>query len=210
MSRVVCVLLLLSLSRSVQAKETATAQQVASWVQAFYENCRSLRANFVQKHHARVQGTKKVQRGRLALKKRGKLSFRYASGDRVVSNGKRVVVYRKKQKTAYRGKADASLYATGFSFLMGKGRLQKAFRFRLLASKKPGYVLLATPRKPSPLLTMMVLYVDKKTHQVRRLMLVDAQGNTNRFVLSNIRINRKIGNKEFVFRPPRGTKIVRL
>jgi outer membrane lipoprotein carrier protein len=55
----------------------------------------------------------------------------------------------------------------------------------------------------------MILYVDAATAQVRRVLLVDAQGNRNRFDFSSPTVNTKVEPTEFTFAPPSGTQIIR-
>jgi outer membrane lipoprotein carrier protein len=51
--------------------------------------------------------------------------------------------------------------------------------------------------------------VDGATYQVRRVLLIDAQGNKNRFDFSGTQVNLPPPNGEFVFSPPAGTQVVR-
>jgi outer membrane lipoprotein carrier protein len=55
----------------------------------------------------------------------------------------------------------------------------------------------------------MLLFVDGKTDQVRRVILIDAQGNRNRFDFSNPVVNKKPPPDEFKFTPPKGTKVIK-
>jgi outer membrane lipoprotein carrier protein len=55
----------------------------------------------------------------------------------------------------------------------------------------------------------MILYVDSATAQVRRVLLLDAQGNRNRFDFAKPAVNTKVLSGEFTFTPPAGTQIVR-
>ena len=53
-----------------------------------------------------------------------------------------------------------------------------------------------------------LLYVDGATAQVRRVLILDAQGNKNRFDFSAPIVNTKLDPGEFTFSPPAGTQIV--
>ena len=57
--------------------------------------------------------------------------------------------------------------------------------------------------------TVVKFYVDAATAQVRRVLLVDAQGNRNRFDFLSPTINAKVEPSEFAFVPPSGTQVVR-
>jgi outer membrane lipoprotein-sorting protein len=55
----------------------------------------------------------------------------------------------------------------------------------------------------------VLLYVDAGTSQVRRVLILDAQGNRNRFDFNTPLVNTPIPSGEFTFTPPEGTQIVR-
>jgi outer membrane lipoprotein carrier protein len=53
------------------------------------------------------------------------------------------------------------------------------------------------------------LYIDAATYQVRRVMLLDAQRNRNRFDFVTPEVNVKPPAGEFAFTPPAGTQVIR-
>jgi outer membrane lipoprotein carrier protein len=55
----------------------------------------------------------------------------------------------------------------------------------------------------------VLLYVDGPTAQVRRVLILDAQGNRNRFDFSSPVVNEPVKPNEFTFSPPAGTEIIR-
>ncbi len=188
------------------------AAAVANEVQAYYRQLVSYRARFKQSYWARVHNKKNVFVGTVAFVKRGKFSFRYRNGNRVVSNGKVVKVYHKRQKRLYRSRLDRSQYPAALAFLFGKGRLVRDFKLRLVNPKrtrlKRGWLLEAIPHEATPAYVRLLLYIGDAYH-VHRVLLLDAHGNTNRFDFLRPVVNAKIPNKEFRFRPPVGTKVVR-
>lgn len=199
-----------SLFSSVAVAADAGAERALKQLQKSYRGCKTLRARFKQRRQLRVANRKWISKGRLVFKRPGKISFRYASGNRVVSDGKRVIIYTKKDKIVYRSSLKRSLHAAAVSYLLGKGRLQRDFRWRLLKSKHKGLVLRGEAKRKSALFQSMVLQLDDKARRVLRLMIVDAQGNTNRFVFSKIRCRVPVSKKEFRFRPPAGVKVIRI
>jgi outer membrane lipoprotein carrier protein len=72
-----------------------------------------------------------------------------------------------------------------------------------------GYVLEGVPKTPTPAYQKMLLFVDGGTYQVRRVLLLDAQGNRNRFDFELPSINDKIAANEFLFKPPSGTQVIK-
>ena len=70
-------------------------------------------------------------------------------------------------------------------------------------------MLLGEPREPTPAYQRILLYVDAGTYQVRRVMMLDAQGNRNRFDFKAPEVNKKAPPGEFDFKPPPGTQVIK-
>ena len=196
-------------------KTGLTAIEVATQVQALYDNTTSYQARFRQTYRARILNVKRDSTGMVHYVKPGKISFRYdePSGNRVVSDGKSLKIYERNNKQMYLVKVNRSQYPAALSFLFGDGKLVRDFRLRLLDPKrlkvKNGYVLEGIPRDATPSYDRMLLYVDGRSHHVRRVLLLDAFGNRNRFDFKAPRLNKKIPDSEFRFRAPPGTTIIR-
>lgn len=192
-----------------------TAEQVATRVQAFYDSSKTFKAAFTQTYTIKVHNQKKVSSGRVTFEKPGKMSFVYAApnGNRVVSDGKTMKIYEKENQTLYETAVGKSQYPAALSFLMGQGQLTKDFSLRLLNAAEMkfegGYVLEGTPKDATPAYQKMLLYVDSQTNQVRRVLILDAQGNRNRFDFTSPTVNEKVEPSEFQFTPPAGTKVTK-
>ena len=70
-------------------------------------------------------------------------------------------------------------------------------------------MLIAIPREPTPAFQKMLLYVDGKTFQVRRVLLIDAQKNKNVFDFSEPVVNLPVPPSEFQFTAPPGTQVIK-
>ena len=109
--------------------------------------------------------------------------------------------------------AGKSATPAALAFLMGEGKLTKDFKLKLLDSStmkfEGGYVLEGVPKEASPAYQKMLLYIDGETAQARRVLILDAQGNKNRFDFSSPVINKPVAKSEFEFTPPKGTKIIK-
>lgn len=193
----------------------ATASDVAKRVQAFYNSTRTFQADFKQEFTIKAHNQKKTSDGRVAFEKPGKMSFTYTNptGNRVVSDGKTLKVYESENKQMFEQQVDRSQYPAALAFLMGEGNLEESFELRLLDAKTMGvsgaWVLEGTPKEPTPAYQKVLLYIDMATAQVRRVLILDAQGNRNRFDFSNPVVNTKIAPREFAFTPPAGTQIIK-
>ncbi len=192
-----------------------TAEDIANRVQAFYDSTSTFRANFKQTYTIKVQNVTKVSTGKVVFQKPGKMSWSYdaPNGNRVVSDGNTLKVYEKENEQMYEMSVAKSQYPAALAFLMGKGQLTKDFSLRLLdpATMKfeGGYVLEGTPTDPTPAYQKMLLYVDAQTNQVRRALILDAQGNRNRFDFEAPAVNLPVQAGEFDFTPPPGTKVIK-
>jgi outer membrane lipoprotein carrier protein len=112
----------------------------------------------------------------------------------------------------YETQVKKSQYPAALAFLMGEGKLTKDFTLKLLDPStmkfEGGQVLQCIPKEASPAYQKMLLYIDGATSQVRRALILDAQGNRNRFDFESPEVNKPVDAKEFEFTPPKGTKTV--
>ena len=204
----------LSSDASAAPSPAPSAEELAGRVQAFYNRTQTFQADFTQKYTIKAYSRTKDSGGKVAFEKPGKMSWRYTTnGNRVVSDGKILRVYEEDNKQMYEQAMDQSQYPAALAFLVGEGDIRTSFKLQVLDSEKAqfkgGYVLVGEPRQPTPAYQKMLLFVDSKTDQVRRVMLIDAQGNRNRFDFANPVVNKKPPADEFKFVPPKGTKIIK-
>lgn len=200
--------------RPAKADSEKDARRLAARVEDLYGQAKTFKATFRQTFVHRASEKKTKKHGRMAAARGGKLSFRYADpkGDRVVSNGEIVKLYEKKEKRMYVMRLERARHAFAVAFLLDRMKLTKDFRLRLIDPErkkvKEGSVIEAIPKRDNPLVARLILYVDPLTAQVLRVMVIDAQGNTNRFDFEERVFDSSVPEKEFRFKPPPGTKII--
>jgi outer membrane lipoprotein carrier protein len=204
----------LSSGEATAAPDTGlSARRIAARVQGFYDQTKVFKAGFKQRYWVKAYNKYKNSQGQVIFQKPGKMSWRYHNGNRVVSDGKLVRVYEKDNKQMYEQKINRSQYPAALSFLVGGGNLLKSFKLRKLNATRMkfegGYVLEGVPQKPTPAYQKLLLYIDAQTHQVRRVLLLDAQGNRNRFDFITPSVNQKPPRHEFKFQPPAGTQVIK-
>jgi outer membrane lipoprotein carrier protein len=204
------------LSRAEPAKPAPATDVVSivDRVQAFYDKTNVFKADFRQLYTVKAYNKTKESQGQVIFKKPGKMSWRYTNnGNRVVSDGKLVKIYEAENKQMYEQQMENSQYPAALSFLVGGAKLKQSFKLRKLDAKKfkfaGGYVLEGAPKEPTPAYQRILLFVDAQTSQVRRVILLDAQGNRNQFTFDNPVVNVKVEDAEFVFAPPPGTTVVK-
>src|SRR5262249_15650623 len=105
-------------------------------------------------------------------------------------------------------------YPGALSFLMGHGlRPSFTFKFNDKVTYDKGPVLYGKPRDPTPYYDYVQFWVDKtllenqRPNTITKVLIVDAQGNKNRFQFESATIPASIDAAEFQFTPPEGTDI---
>jgi len=192
-----------------------SADQIALRVQAVYDQTKTFKADFKQDYYIKAHDQHRSSEGKVAFEKPGKMSWRYdpPNGNPVVSDGRLLKVYEPANQQMFEQPVDKSQQAAALAFLMGEGELTKSFTLRTLDPStvkfEGGWVLEGTPKEATPAYQKVLLYVDSATSQVRRVLVIDAQGNRNRFDFNNPLVNTPTPPGEFTFTPPNGTQIVK-
>ena len=190
------------------------APTVVANVQAFYDKTNTFSADFAQMYVVKAYNTTKTSAGHVVFLKPGKMDWVYSdpAGNRIVSDGVQLRVYEAANKQMYQQNVTQSQYPAALAFLTGSGKLATLFNFQLLPGAQMqfpgGYVLVGDPVQPTPAYTKVLFYVDGATWQVRRVLILDGQGNRNRFDFTGAVINQPVPPTQFVFTPPPGTTIV--
>lgn len=194
----------------------ATPDKVVSCVQGVYDQSHTFQSHFSQHFWVKAYNQEKTSAGRVTFVKPGKMSWTYeddqSRGNRVVSDGTTIKVYEAGNKQMYEQTLEKSQYPAALSFLTGTGKLGDAFDFELYPGEQMkfpgGMVLIGTPKQPTPAYSKVLFYVDQGTAQVRRVMIIDGQGNRNRFDFDDAHINVTVAPDVFRYTPPAGTSII--
>ncbi len=192
------------------------ADAIAARVDTIFADKKTFSAKFKQEHTQKVAGVTKKSTGVFFFERPNKMSFRYdaPSKNRIVSDGSTLKVYIGEDNQMFTQSVDKTEYPGAFAFLMGKG-LAPSFNFGFNDKAKfdGGPVLLGKPKEATPHYDSVLFYIDKVLLEkkdpgvIRRILVVDAQGNRNRFDLEGATQPEKIDPAEFTFTPPAGTNI---
>ncbi|HVK66646.1 MAG TPA: outer membrane lipoprotein carrier protein LolA, partial [Polyangium sp.] len=198
------------------APAPGSADAVAVAIDQVFNDKKIFFAKFKQEHTQKVAGTTKKSTGVFYFERPNKISFRYdaPSKNRIVSDGTTLKVYIGDDNQMFVQPVDKTEYPGALAFLMGKG-LAPSFTFAFHDKSKfeGGPVLLGKPRQATPHYDSVYFYVDKAFLEkkdpgvIRRVMLVDAQGNRNRFDFEGSTQPATIDPAEFTFTPPPGTNV---
>jgi len=194
------------------AQTERSADAVARGLQARYRGVQDFSADFVQTYRGGVLKTQSNQRGTIAVKKPGKIRWIYTRPERkeLVSDGKKVYWYvpEDKQVTVSEVRPDDEA-ATPLLFLSGKGDIARDFTPSLVKAATDDLLALKlVPRRGEPEYEYLVVALDPGSLQLRALTTRDRQGGESTLTLTNMKENRRLSDKDFVFTLPRGVNVV--
>jgi outer membrane lipoprotein carrier protein len=208
------LLLTVCMPSPVRAQELDT---VVDGLESTYGKMNDLKADFTQVSKNRSLGQDVKAEGTVYLKKGGKMRWEYKSPSpqQIVSDGTYLWVYTPELNQVNKGDAPKALAGPAGSFLQGLGKVREEFTVRFLnpANKTDGSgrpVLDLTPKKPTPLLTRLVLTLDPKDYVVRQAVLYDQLQNTVTMSFNRVVINQALSDTLFAFTPPKGAAVVPL
>jgi outer membrane lipoprotein carrier protein len=202
-------------SAQPQPASPQATEQTVTKVQAFYDSTTSFVSPFTQEFFVKSHNVRKASSGTVTFAKPGKMAWDYNTpeGNRVVSDGTTLKVYEAANKQMFEQNIDKSQYPAALSFLTGTGKLSDSFTFLMYPGAQMnfpgGNVLVGTPKKETAAYTKVLFYVDGATYQVRRALIVDAQGNRNRFDFTDPKVNLPVNEATFKMVVPAGTQIIR-
>jgi len=194
-----------------------SADAIALKIDAIFTPKKNYFARFKQKLEQKVTGQKKESTGTLNVERPNKVSFRYdpPNKNRVVADGTTLKAYVAEDNQMFESKVGSSAYAGGLAFFMGGLFKTMSFTFNTKADYKDGHVLIGKPRSPSPSYDFVMFYVNKALLEkgdpncLERIVIVDAQGNKNRFDFTEAAFPASVPASEWEFTPPPGTNITK-
>lgn len=200
---------------SASAQPASSAGDLAQAMQKKYATIRDFSADFVHTYQGGVLKKQITEKGRLSIKKPGKMRWDYASPEikQFVSDGIKVYSYIPADRQVFVGTVPADNSAGSPAlFLAGKGDLVRDFSASLgevPAGSAPGTrALKLVPHKPQPDFEWLVLLVDPVSLSLRGMVTVDGQGGRSVFSFSGLKENPGLQDKEFEFHMPRGVDVV--
>ena len=213
-ARMVAFALLIPLAAAAQvpAGKAVNPEALARALQTKYQGIRDFSADFTQAYRGGVLKTQTTERGTVAVKKPGRMKWVYTHPERkeLVSDGKKIYWYLPADKQVMVSDVPQGDQAsTPALFLSGRGNIARDFTASAAASAVSGAVgLKLVPRRTEPEYEYLVVSVDPATLQIRALTTRDRQGGESTLTFTNMKENRGISDKDFVFRTPRGVTVV--
>jgi len=192
-----------------------TASELASALQKKIDAVKDFSTDFTHAYQGGVLHKQITERGRLIVKKPGKMRWDYTAPEQkqFVSDGVKMYSYIPEDKQVIVASVPPEDQATTPTlFLAGKGSLTRDFTASLvdapagMSAGTRGLKLVPKARQPD--YDWLMLVVDSGTLAIRGLQTVDAQGGTSTFSFTNLKENVGIADKEFTFKIPRGVDVI--
>ena len=196
------------------AAQSPSAEATAADLQRKYDRVADFSTDFVHSYRGGVLKQQATERGRLLVKKPGKMRWEYTSPEKklFVSDGRKIYSYIPQDRQVIVGTMPQGDQApTPALFLTGRGNITRDFNvaFDKVPDAPPGSVALKlTPKRQEPEYESLTLVVDPKTLHLQMLITVDAQGGRSAFTFTNLKENVGLADNQFVFQMPRNVDVV--
>ena len=202
-----------SIAAAPDGAESAAA--LAAALQKKIDAVKDFTTDFTHVYEGGVLKKKVTERGRLLVKKPGKMRWDYTTPEQkeFVSDGVKMYSYIPQDKQVIVTSVPPEDHATTPAlFLAGKGSLTRDFTASLVetpAGMPPGaHGLKLVPKARQAEFEWLILAVDPGTLAIRGLQTIDAQGGISSFSFANLKENVGLADKEFAFKIPRGVDVV--
>jgi outer membrane lipoprotein carrier protein len=193
-----------------------TAPELAAALQKKYDGIKDFSADFTHVYEGGVLKKQITERGRLLVKKPGKMRWDYSAPEQkqFVSDGASMYSYLPQDKQVIVSTVPPEDEAgTPTLFLAGKGNLTRDFTPSLVdapaGAPAGSRALKLVPKAKQRDYDWIVLVVDPSTLSIRGLVTTDAQGGKSSFSFTNLKENVGLTDKEFAFRIPRGVDVIK-
>ena len=217
---VITLTLLILFGQFAYSKQSTQVDFIVDKLQKKYERINNFHADFVQE--AEVRALKKTQKafGEVWFKKPGKMRWNYYSPtkDTIVSDGNNLWYYIEQENQVLESKLkDLNGGDTSSTTLLsGLGKIKELFNVKLITDpalqSKTGYLLELIPKDidEDEIKNKIIINVNKSDSLVSTIYLFDPFGNQTKVSLIKTELNKKMSNKIFDFKPPKGAEIVKL
>ena len=181
-------------------------------VEARYAGVKCLSASFTQSYRSAALGQNVVERGRIFVKRPGRMRWDYRQPEKkvfVVAPDGTTLTYLPSDFTAFRSRIPEG--APHLKLLLGESDLQGAFDVQAVELKNPrnarAVALKLEPRSAVEGVELLYLEVDPATRSVERILVVDSLGNESELILERVREDLVLKDQDFDVRLPSGIDV---
>jgi outer membrane lipoprotein carrier protein len=193
--------------------QSPTADAIARDLQKKYDRVNDFSADFVHTYRGGVLKQQATERGRMMVKKPGRMRWEYTSPEKktFVSDGHKMYSYLPKDRQVIVSTVPQDEAATPALFLTGRGNITRDYTvaFDKIPEAPAGSIALRlTPRKREAEYDWLTLVVEPGTLNLLMLITLDPQGGRSAFTFSNLKQNIGLADNLFVFNMPRNVDVV--
>jgi len=184
----------------------ATADENVTRIQKAYENIRDIRGSFVQTSILKDLDRTDVYKGDFFIKPPGKMKWAYRgkSAQDVTINNDTVLIYKKGDNQAYKGKFDRETYGqTPVALLGGFGNIREEFNI----SGRGDNTLVLKPRKSLGNVSSIEVVVTDSAFPIRSFTIRDTYSNVIKIELKDVQLNTGLKDSLFDLTLPKGVNI---
>jgi outer membrane lipoprotein carrier protein len=202
-----------------EAKEAREVKDAVKRLQARYEQTRDLQAEFNQSTKIEGFGTPILSKGRMYIKKPGRLRWDYLhpNVEEIYVTQNEVMMYVPEHKQVLIGKlTQMAASQAPLQLLQGVGKLEEQFDVEPIPEGRGdgGLPLLSlfpkqTAHESVRTVVKIVVEVQPKTYFIKRLSIHEVSGNVSTFEFTNLKPNSGLKNALFEFQVPPGVEVVK-
>jgi outer membrane lipoprotein carrier protein len=207
-------LVVASFTPRIHAAELSAAQLTQS-LQLKYDSIKDFSADFVHTYQGGVLHKQLTERGRVVVKKPGKMRWEYLAPEKklFVSDGVKMYSYiPEDNQVIISSVPEGDRAGAPILFLAGKGNLTRDFKAEDI-NVPEGFpaqsrAVKLVPKVPQPDYDSLILVVDYPSLTLRGIVTLDAQGGRSAISFANLKENVGTPDKVFTFSIPRGADVI--
>jgi outer membrane lipoprotein carrier protein len=175
-------------------------------IQERHRKVLDMKARFIQTYASGLLGRTVVERGTLAIKRPDRMLWEYQKPEKktFVSNGRRSYFYVPADRQVIVREASAD---QGVALHLLSGRSDLLAEFQVFAVPGSGDRVRLLPRAANAEVQEVLVDADA-AGQIRRLEVLDLQGNRSIFVFEDVKENVGLRDSLFEFKIPSGVEVV--
>jgi len=212
-----CLTLILSFScffiPKLHAKNTDQNTTIAKF-QDTYAEMKSFKASFKQELFHRESDTTQIRNGTILFQQPLNINWQTEKphAEILIINAKEVWNYLPDEEVIYRYHPSImeSSHAA-LSVITGQNKISDNFEIEEMddtdAAAKGLKAFLIYPLTPTPQIVEAQLWINPKTNQIEKIIVLDFYGNTNSIEFTEFIPNAKIKKQDFIFKAPEGIDI---
>jgi outer membrane lipoprotein carrier protein len=197
----------------INPAHTADIESVVAGLQRRYGSISTMTGSFRQTY--RAPGIDQVESGVFWLKKPGLMRWEYRVPEEklFVADGREAYLYvpADRQVTVQAFSA-AEMHNTPLEFLLGSVEINRSFAVSWETGTKPEFegtfLVRLTPRRSDVGYSYLVLELDQKAYDLKRIIICEPGGNTSEFVFADLKTNAKVDGSLFKFKAPKGVETI--